>query len=373
MGIDRHSETGSQSGGEELAVIDITEEAKRSAYFDGHENVWHAEDPTCGLSAYIAVHDSTLGPGLGGTRFAVYENEQAAIDDVLRLSRGMTFKAAIAGLPLGGGKAVIALKSMENKTDELLSAYAGMLRQVRGRYVTAEDVGMTMADADFLRERTDNVTGTSIGGSGNPAPFTARGVFLGIQAASRFQSGSESLSGLRVAVQGLGSVGFELCRKLTDAGAQLIVTDISDETVARAREELSAISVGVDGIYDAEADIFAPCALGAVINDETVQRLKATIVAGSANNVLARHEHAAALKDRGILYAPDYVINAGGLINVAAEVEPGGYDRRRVEAAIDRIPDTLRAIFERAKESDLPTNDVAMSMALERIRAAKKA
>lgn len=371
--MNKHPDTTTMtgSGNSGLMLKEITAEARKRPAFDRHEEVWLGTDSVSGLSAIVAIHNSALGPGLGGTRFHHYATREAALDDVLRLSRSMSFKAAIAGLPFGGGKAVIMTDPATGKTPALLASYAEMLARLRGRYVTAEDVGMTIEDADFLRKHTDNVTGTTIGGSGNPAPFTARGVFLGIGAAADFALGSSRLTGRTVAIQGLGSVGMKLCELLREAGANLVVTDISASRADLARSSFSARTVKSDRILEAPADVFAPCALGAVIDDATVPTLAAGIVAGSANNVLEHHEDAAALKDRGILYAPDYVINAGGLINVAAELAPGGYDREAVIAKIAEIPQTLTCIFERARDENLPTNDVALKIAMERINAVR--
>jgi leucine dehydrogenase len=363
---------GLKTGQGSLVISEITKEARRRPAYDGHEAIWLGEDERRGLTAIVAIHNSVLGPGLGGTRFHRYDNVNAALDDVLRLSRGMTFKASIAGLPFGGGKAVIVMAGGNHTRNEMLEAYAEMLASLRGRFVTAEDVGMTIEDADFLRSRTDNISGTTIGGSGNPAPFTADGVFRGIEAAAAFAFGDANLSGRTVAVQGLGAVGFKLCRLLHEAGVRLKVTDLATDRVERARKDFSAEAIEAGQIIGAQADIFAPCALGAVIGQQTIPMLRTRIVAGSANNVLAEHGDAAGLMDRGILYAPDYVINAGGLINVAAELAPGGYDRQAVVTRIGQIPETLRRIFVRARSENLPTNKIAQAMAMERIDAARR-
>jgi leucine dehydrogenase len=355
-----------------LVLSDIVQIARRRPDFDGHEEVWLGEDRRRCLTAIVAIHNSVLGPGLGGTRFYDYANRDAALDDVLRLSRGMTYKAAIAGLPFGGGKAVIVTNTKSRKGNAMLEAYAEMLARLRGRFVTAEDVGMTIADADFLRARTDYISGTTIGGSGNPAPFTASGVFKGMEAAAAFAFGSGNLDGHTVSVQGLGSVGMNLCRLLHKAGARLKVADLAADRVDQARAEFAAEPVVADAIIAAEAEIFAPCALGAVLNRESIPHLGARVVAGSANNVLAKHGDAARLMERGILYAPDYVINAGGLINVAAELGSGGYARRSVVERIELIPETLRRIFVRARDENLPTNEIARRMAMERIEAVGK-
>lgn len=352
-----------------LVVEDITLSASRLDGFDGHWKVYLGRDDERGLTAIIAIHDTTLGPALGGTRVWMHDSFDAAVTDALRLSRGMTLKAAIAGLPFGGGKAVIRADAKHDKTPALLDAYAEMLSQVTKTYVTAEDVGLTLADADYLRARTPNVAGTTVGGSGNPSAYTAEGVFLGIKAALRHKTGSDELPGCTVAIQGLGAVGWALAERLAGSGAKLFAADINDEQCRRAADVFGAQIVPPDAILFADADVFAPCALGAVISQETIPGLRAGIVAGSANNQLLCHTDAAVLKDRGILYAPDYVINAGGLINVAAEIERGGYDRNRVMEKIAQIPVTLSEIFAEADRSGEATNDIALAMAKTRIES----
>ncbi len=354
-----------------LVITDITGRAATLPAFDHHERIWLGRDPARGLTAIVAIHDTTLGPALGGTRIWPHETFEAALTDALRLSRGMTFKAAIANVPFGGGKAVILADSKTDKTPALLTAYAEMLSALEGQYFTGEDVGLTLADADFLRARAPNVSGTTAGGSGNPSPVTAEGVFLGLKAAHGHVNGGSPLRGIRVAVQGLGAVGRALCDRLAADGAKLIVTDLDAERVKKAVSDLGAQAVRPEEIVGVEADIFAPCALGGVLSQTTIPALKAGIVAGSANNQLARHGDAQLLKDRGVLYAPDYVINAGGLINVAAELAPGGYDREAALAKVAEIPATLTDIFVRAEAENLPTNDVAQRIAEERIAAAR--
>lgn len=354
-----------------LTIRDITDEARAMRDFAGHERIVAGRDPARGLNAIVAIHSTALGPALGGTRIWPFATFEDALTDVLRLSHGMTLKAAVSGLSLGGGKAVIIADSRSDKTPAMLEAYAELLATLRGSYITAEDVGMTLADADFLRERTSNVSGTTQGGSGNPSPVTAEGTFLGLVAAVRHRFGSDDLSGLRVAVQGLGSVGWALCERLHGAGASLTVADIDAARVNAAVREFGARKADPDAIISAEADVLAPCALGGVLSQETIPQLKARAVAGSANNQLARPRDARRLQDRGILYAPDYVINAGGLINVAAEFAPGGYDREAAMAKVREIPATLDAIFERASASGETTSDVARAIAEERIAAAK--
>ncbi|WP_309084185.1 Glu/Leu/Phe/Val dehydrogenase dimerization domain-containing protein [Chelativorans sp.] len=360
------------AGAGSLAISDITAEAAALPAFANHEWVWCGRDEKRGLTAIVAIHNTTLGPALGGTRIWPHESFEAALTDALRLSRGMTYKSAVAGLPLGGGKAVIIADPKTEKSPALLTAYAEMLASLEGQYITAEDVGMRLADADFLRARTPNVVGTTKGGSGNPSPFTAEGVFLGIKAALRHRHGKESLAGVRVAVQGLGSVGWSLCEKLHGEGAALLVSDIDAARVEKASQTFAAVAIKPEEIIAAEADVFAPCALGSVISRQTIPSLKARIVAGSANNQLASHEDAQLLMERGILYAPDYVINAGGLINVAAELSPDGYWREAVLEKIGKIPETLSDIFMRSQAEGRPTNDIAAEIAMERIQEAAK-
>ena len=358
------------SPGSTVSISDITHEAAKLDGYDRHERVWLGEDESRGLTAIVSIHNTALGPALGGTRVWPHQSFEAGLTDALRLSRGMTFKSAIAGMPFGGGKAVIIADPRTDKTPALLEAYAEMLAALNGQYYTGEDVGLTLADADFLRERTPNVTGTTRGGSGNPSPVTAQGVFLGLKAALKHATGTDRLDGVHVAVQGLGSVGRSLCDKLHAEGATLTVADIDQVRTRKAAEELGATVVGTDAILSTKADLLAPCALGGVISGETIPELKVAVVAGAANNQLAVHDDARRLMQRGILYAPDYVINAGGLINVAAELAPGGYDRAFAMRKVEEIPATLAGIFDRATAARKPTNDIALAMAMERIEAA---
>lgn len=353
-----------------LEITDITGEAGKLKAFDGHERIWLGRDEARGLTAIVAVHNTARGPALGGTRVWPHESFEAALTDALRLSRGMTYKSAIANVPFGGGKAVIVADSKTDKTPALLEAYAEMLAALEGQFYTGEDVGLTVADADFLRARTPNVTGTTVGGSGNPSPVTAHGVFLGLKAALGHARGSDALAGVHVAVQGLGSVGYALCEELHAAGARLTVADIDGAQLARAQQAFGAQAVDTDRIAGVAADVFAPCALGGALSRDIIPGLGAGIVAGSANNQLAEHDDARRLMERGVLYAPDYVINAGGLINVAAELAPGGYDRKAAMAKVSEIPLTLLDIFRRSDAAGRPTNDVAQEIAEERIAAA---
>lgn len=357
-------------GASALEILDITADAARLAAYDGHERVWCGRDEVRGLTAIVAIHNTALGPALGGTRVWPHESFEAALTDALRLSRGMTYKSAIAGTPFGGGKAVIIADPKTEKTPALLSAYAEMLSVLEGQFYTAEDVGLTLADADFLRVHTANVVGTTRGGSGNPSPVTAHGVFLGLKAALAHRRGTDRLDKVGVAVQGLGAVGWALCEKLHDAGARLAVADIDAGRAARAREAFGAEIVAAADIIGADVDVFVPCALGGVISRAMIPQLKAEIIAGSANNQLARHEDARLLMEKGVLYAPDYVINAGGLINAAAELGPGGYDREAAMERVARIPETLRDIFTLSERQGRPTNDIAAEIAMDRITAA---
>ena len=332
--------------------------------FDHHEQVVYCSDEQTGLKAIIAVHNTNLGPAAGGCRFWDYENEDDALKDVLRLSKGMTYKNAMAGLRLGGGKAVIIGNPKQLKSQALFEAFGRAVERVGGRYITAEDVNITTADMAIVNTQTDYVSGLE-GKSGNPGPFTALGTFLGIKAAVKYKLGKDDLAGIKVAVQGLGSVGYSLCQKLHAAGAELIVTDINEVALEKAKTELGATVVGLDEIYSQDVDVFSPCALGASVNDQTIDQLKAVIVAGCANNQLAEARHDLALKERGILYAPDYVINAGGIINVALEIYPEPYCADEATRLVENIYNTLMNVFVAAGEQNLPTGQVADQMARE--------
>lgn len=342
--------------------------------FDDHEQVVFCSDQDSGLRAIIAIHDTTLGPALGGCRFWSYTSEADAVEDVLRLSRGMTYKAAMAHLPLGGGKSVVLGDPERIKSRELLLALGTAVERLGGRYIVAEDVGTTAEDMAVVRRVTRHVSGLAgPGGAGDPGPMTALGVLTGIRATVRHKLGRSSLQDVHVAVQGLGSVGYRLCRLLHGEGARLTVTDIDPGRVGRAAKELSATPCTPEAIFDVEADVFAPCALGAILDDGTISRLRVRIVAGSANNQLAEDRHGEALADRGVLYAPDYVINAGGLISVGREAlgrDGSGFDRERVLAEVTRIGETLHEVFDRAGLDRLPTNVVADRIAQERLAAA---
>lgn len=302
-----------------------------------YEQVLFCQDKNSGLKAIIALHDTTLGPALGGTRMWTYATEEAAVEDALRLAKGMTYKNAAAGLDLGGGKTVIIGDPRKDKNPELFRAFGRYIQSLNGRYITAEDVGTTVEDMDLIHLETDYVTGISpeFGSSGNPSPVTAYGVYMGMKAAAKEAFGSDSLEGKTVAVQGVGNVAYSLCEHLYKEGAKIIVTDINEQAVKRAAEAFKATAIDPDDIYDVDCDIYAPCALGATINDETIHRIKAKVIAGSANNQLKLPKHGDMLHEKGIVYAPDYIINAGGVINVADELN--GYNRNRVMKKVEII------------------------------------
>lgn len=332
-----------------------------------YEQLVFCQDKQSGLKAIIAIHDTTLGPALGGTRMWTYASEEDAIEDALRLAKGMTYKNAAAGLNLGGGKTVIIGDPRKDKSEELFRAFGRYVQGLNGRYITAEDVGTTVADMDLIHEETDFVTGISpaFGSSGNPSPVTAYGVYKGMKAAAKAAFGTDSLEGKTVAVQGVGNVAYSLCRHLHEEGAKLIVTDINKAAVDRVVEEFGASAVNPNEIYGVECDIFAPCALGAVINDETIPQLKAKVIAGSANNQLRDTTHGDIIHEMGIVYAPDYVINAGGVINVADELY--GYNSERALKKVDLIYDNIEKVIAISKRDGIPTYVAADRLAEERI------
>jgi leucine dehydrogenase len=332
-----------------------------------YEQLLFCQDKQSGLKAIIAIHDTTLGPALGGTRMWTYASEEEAIEDALRLSRGMTYKNAAAGLNLGGGKTVIIGDPRKDKNEEMFRAFGRYIQGLNGRYITAEDVGTTVEDMDLIHEETDFVTGISpaFGSSGNPSPVTAYGVYRGMKAAAKEAFGTDSLEGKVVAVQGVGNVSYNLCRHLHEEGAKLIVTDINKESVARAVESFGATAVNPDEIYGVDCDIYAPCALGAVINDQTINQIRAKVIAGAANNQLKETVHGDQIHEKGIIYAPDYVINAGGVINVADELL--GYNRERALKKVETVYDTIERVIEIAKRDQIPTYKAADRMAEERI------
>jgi leucine dehydrogenase len=342
--------------------------------FADHEQIIFCNDKDTGLKAIIAIHSTALGPSLGGTRMWQYKTEAEALNDVLRLSRGMTYKAAISGLQLGGGKAVIFGDSKTEKTPEMFTRYGEFIESLNGKYITAEDVGTSTSDMVNVRKATKHVTGLpeNMGGGGDPSPVTAYGVYMGMKASAKECWGTDSLSGKKIALQGVGHVGENLLRHITEEGAIVYVTDINQEHLKTVAAKYGAQIVSLDGIYDVDMDIYAPCALGATLNTENINRLKCSVVSGAANNQLADENiHGSMLRDKGILYAPDFLINAGGLINVFSELK--GYDR---ESALDHtrhIYDTTLEIFSKAKQNNITTVEAAKKIAEERIAASRKA
>ena len=334
----------------------------------GHEQVAYFRDPSSGLKGIVAIHNTILGPALGGCRMWNYASEEDALVDVLRLSKGMTYKAAIAGLNLGGGKAVIIGDSKKDKSENLFRSFGRFVEGLSGRYITAEDVGTSVKDMEHVRIETDYVTGITraLGGSGDPSYLTAYGVYIGMQAAIKHRMNINSLSGLKISLQGLGHVGINLAEYLYKDGAELYVSDIDDSLVESVVDKYGAQKVGTDEIYDLDVDIYAPCALGATINEDTIPRLKCKIVAGAANNVLKDgNKHGLYLKNKNILYAPDYAINAGGLINVSNELE--GYNQDKAYSQAEGIHDTLMDIFKRSDAEGISTNAASDRQAEDRI------
>ncbi|MBO3100191.1 Glu/Leu/Phe/Val dehydrogenase dimerization domain-containing protein [Gelidibacter pelagius] len=335
--------------------------------FDNHEQIVFCHDKDTSLKAIIGIHNTVLGPALGGTRMWNYATESDALNDVLRLSRGMTFKSAISGLNLGGGKAVIIGDAKTQKTPELMRRFGEFVDSLGGRYITAEDVGMSTDDMDVVREVTSHVVGVSEskGGSGNPSPNTAYGVFMGMKAAAKYKYGSDVLEGKSVLVQGVGSVGEALIKHLLKEGAKVIVTDINQERLEIVKNKYDVVIYEGNDIYSQAMDIYAPCALGATINDDTVNKIKAQVIAGSANNQLAEDRHGEMLQEKGIVYAPDFLINAGGLINVYAEIE--NCDKQETKRKTENIYNTTLEILERAAENGVTPNAAALKIAKERI------
>jgi len=341
--------------------------AERTTTGGGYESVHFLNDPPSKLRAVVAIHNCALGPALGGTRaLATYPSEEMAVTDVLRLARGMTYKAALAGLPHGGGKAVILLPNEPFDREKLFLAFGQAVDRLGGRYITTEDSGTSPADMQVVRKATRFVLGTppSLGGSGDPSPVTAFGTFRGIEAVAKVGLDRASLKGLKVALLGIGHVGHALAKLLHEAGAELLVADVDAAKVAAAKAEFGCATASGESIFEAPCDVFSPNALGGVLDDRTIPQLRCKAVAGAANNQLAEPRHGKMLQDRGILYAPDYAINAGGLINVASEWV--GYDAAAVRQRASRIYDTLLEIFSRAKASGRPTAEVADGLAEER-------
>jgi leucine dehydrogenase len=335
----------------------------------GHEQVVFFHDRDSNLRCVIAIHSTLLGPALGGLRMWPYANEADAIRDVLKHSAGMTYKAALAGLDLGGGKAVLIGNPETDKSEALLRALGRFIHSLGGRYITAEDVGTTAEDMDILRQETPHVVGVSQvnGGSGEPSRFTALGTLHGIRACLEFKYGHADLRRVSFAVQGAGQVGYHLVRLLRAAGAKVFVTDINEERLEQVVSEYGAEAVPMAQIYDVDANVFSPCALGAVINEDTLPRLRCEIVAGGANNQLESDELGTALERRGILYAPDYAINAGGLMNSALELQ--GYSEARADRSVARIHGIITRILQLAAREHIPTWQAAHRLAEERIRA----
>ncbi|MGB6269915.1 MAG: Glu/Leu/Phe/Val dehydrogenase [Olleya sp.] len=341
--------------------------------FDNHEQVVFCNDKDTGLKAIIGIHNTVLGPALGGTRMWQYANEWEALNDVLRLSRGMTFKSAITGLNLGGGKAVIIGDAKTQKTPELMKRFGEFVHSLSGKYITAEDVGMETADMDLVREVTPYVTGISEdkGGAGNPSPITAYGVFMGMKAAAKYKFGTDILEDKTVIVQGIGHVGESLVDHLTNDGAKVIIDDISQERLEVVSKKYGASIYTGGNIYAENVDIYAPCALGATINDVTIQTIKAKVIAGAANNQLADElKHGQLLQEKGIVYAPDFLINAGGIINVYAELE--NYGKQEIMRKTENIYNTTLEILNNANANHTTTHQAALNIAKSRIEARKK-
>jgi leucine dehydrogenase len=342
--------------------MEITEKSTNT----DHEQVLVGHDDEIGYHGIIAIHSTVLGPAVGGTRFWKYESDAEALTDVLRLSQGMTYKTALAGLPLGGGKSVIISNNdARQNRDSLLRAHGRFIDTLKGRYITAEDVGTSPADMEIVRLETQYVAGL-IGGSGDPSPYTALGVFRAIQAASNFLWHTAELSGLTVAIQGCGNVGYNLAKLLHESGVRLIVTDVNSNNLSRVVHEFGAETVAPNKIFSVRADVFAPCALGGVINDETIPELKVQVVAGAANNQLLEERHGTMLRERGILYAPDYVANAGGVLNGCTELL--GWKEEHALRKVAEIYDTVSSIFHTAEAEGITTNEAANRLAEERLR-----
>ncbi|MCH2489715.1 MAG: Glu/Leu/Phe/Val dehydrogenase [Flavobacteriales bacterium] len=340
--------------------------------FDNHEQIVFCNDKDTGLKAIIGIHNTVLGPALGGTRMWNYASEWDALNDVLRLSRGMTFKSAITGLNLGGGKAVIIGDAKTEKTPELMLRFGEFVHSLSGKYITAEDVGMETKDMDLVRTVTPFVTGISEekGGAGNPSPITAYGVFMGMKAAAKYKFGTDVLEDRVVYVQGIGNVGESLVENLSDEGAKVYISDINQERLEEVRDKYNVEIYGGRNLYTEEMDIYAPCALGATVNDTTVNQINAKIIAGAANNQLAdEQKHGMMLRERGIVYAPDFLINAGGIINVYAELED--YGRQEIIRKTENIYNTTLEILSKAEEKGITTHQAALEIAESRIEARK--
>ena len=335
-----------------------------------HEQILFCNDNATGLKAIIAVHNTILGPSLGGTRFWNYNNETEALTDVLRLSRGMTYKSSVAGINLGGGKAVIIGDPKKIKNEALLRRFGKFVNSLGGKYITAEDVAMTSRDMEIIKMETDYVSGLpeNMGGSGDPSPVTAYGVYVSMKASARETWGSDSLNGKKVLVQGIGHVGEVLVSHLTKEGAKVYINDISEERLKQVADKYKAEVVSADKMFDLDIDVYAPCALGATVNDTTLSKLKCKIICGAANNQLADENiHGEAVGKKGILYAPDFVVNAGGIINVYYELD--GYNRERALAHAEKIYDTTYNLFQLAKAEKIATYKAANKLGEQRIEA----
>jgi len=339
----------------------------------GHQKVVYCSDPDTGLRAIIAIHDTTLGPALGGTRMFAYKTEIEALNDVLRLSRSMTYKAAITGLNLGGGKAVIIGDSRIDKSEALMRRFGRFIENLNGSFITAEDVGTNPKDMEYIRMETKHVTGIpeSIGGSGDPSPVTARGVFMGIKATVKEFFGNDNLAGKSIAVQGIGQVGENLVGLLRNENAKVYISDINEERLRQVAQKYGAEAISNNNLFDLDIDIYAPCALGSTVNTETINRLKCSIIAGSANNQLADEEvHGKMLLEKGILYAPDYLINAGGLINCYSEI--AGFNKKKTLQMAENIYEATRRVLKKSKEENIPTHEAANKIAEKRIEDIRK-
>ena len=336
--------------------------------YGDHEEILFCHDKNVGLKAIIAIHNTALGPALGGTRMWNYKTEEEALIDVLRLSKGMTYKASAAGLNLGGGKAVIIGDPKTQKSEGLFRAFGHFVNSLNGKYITAEDVGTSVQDMEHIYMETPWVTGIpkDFGGSGDPSPYTAHGVLMGIKAAAHEKFKADNLKGLRVAVQGLGNVGHNLVKYLIEEGAIVTVADIDPVRVKKCHDQFGTKAVAPDEILGVDCDIQAPCAMGAIVNDQTISKFKCKVIAGGANNQLAEPKHGDQLRELGILYAPDYVVNAGGLMNVFVELE--GYSPDRAFEKTRKVYDNVKKVFEIAKRDNIGTHTAADRLAEERIK-----
>lgn len=353
---------------EDTNLADNPVVAQMSKY--NHEQLLFCNDNATGLKAIIAVHNTILGPSLGGTRMWNYATEMDALNDVLRLSRGMTYKNSISGLNLGGGKAVIIGDHRTQKSEALMRRFGKFVNSLAGKYITAEDVGISPIDMTYVSMETDHVVGLP-GKSGDPSPVTAHGVYVGMKASAKVQFGNDSLAGKKIAVQGVGHVGEYLVKSLAKEGAEVYITDIHEPTLSRVSKEYGAKVVGLDEIYDIDMDIYAPCALGATINDETLSRLKCSIIAGAANNQLQNEDvHGRIVMEKGMIYAPDFALNAGGVINCYSEVK--GLSSTWAMDKSEQIYNTIENIVKRSQSEKVPTYQIANKMAEERIEAISK-